>query len=89
MSLEVAALRESFIAFVALIGSFTCVSSHMDFKSTGSHELVATHVTDVWSFSRVSSLVISEMSLSSEAHVTISEVAFKRLLSIVNSHMSE
>ena len=35
------------------------------------------------------SLVVCEMTLCSEAHITVSEVAPERLLAIVNTHVGE
>jgi len=65
------------------------MSSHMDFQSTGSHELISADFTDVGAFPGVSAFMISEMSLGSKAHVTICEVTLERLLPIVYPHMCE
>ena len=35
------------------------------------------------------SLVVSKMTLCSETHITVSEITFEGLLSIVNPHVSE
>lgn len=65
------------------------MSSHMDFESTASHELITTTLTNVRSFTRMSSLVISQVALSREGHITICKVTPKRFLTVVDPHMGE
>jgi hypothetical protein len=45
--------------------------------------------TNVGSLTGVSSLVISEVSLGCEVHVTVCEVALEGFLTIVDPHMRE
>lgn len=65
------------------------MSPHVNLKSAGSHELVPAHIADVGTFPRVSALVVGEVALSSETHITVCKVTFEGLLAIVDPHMGE
>lgn len=65
------------------------MSPHMNFEGAASHELIATALTHVRSLTRMSSLVISQVALSRECHITICKVTPKRFLTVVDPHMGE
>lgn len=63
--------------------------SHVNLKSAGSHEFIVTDLTDVWSFSGMSSLVIGKMSLCCKVHIAIRKITSEGLLSVMYSHVGE
>jgi hypothetical protein len=89
MSSEIATLRESSLTFFAFVGSLSSMSSHVNLQSTGPHELVVALSTDIRSLPWVLSLVVSQVSLSGETHITVSIIAFEGFLAVVDSHMCE
>jgi fluoride ion exporter CrcB/FEX len=86
---KIPALGERTVALVAFVRLFTSMSSHMDLESARSHEFVITGFTNVGSLTRMSSFMVSEVTLRSEMHITICKITFKRSLTIMNSHMRE
>ena len=89
VSTEISAFRESTVTFFTFIWSFSCVSSHMNFQGTWSHKFISANFTYIWSFTRMSPFVVCQMTLGSKTHVTVSKIAFKRLLTIVDPHMGQ
>jgi hypothetical protein len=89
VSTKIAALRKCPLTFLALIRFFSSVPPHMDFKGARTHEFVIANFTCKWSFSRMSSLVVSQMPLCCETHFAICEITPKGLLPVMDPHMSE
>lgn len=89
MSSEITTFGERTVALVAFVGFFASMSPHMNFQSTRSHELIIAGLTDIGALARVSSLVVGQVSLRCEMHITICKVAFKRSLTIMDPHMCE
>lgn len=86
---QIATFGKTSVTFIAFVRFLACMSSHVYFQCAGTHKFIATLFTDIRSLTRVPSLMIGQMTLSGEAHLTISEVTLEGFQSVVYPHMSE
>lgn len=89
MCSKISAFREGFFTFVTFIRLLPGMPSHVNLESAGSHELIITDVTNVGSFSGMSSLVIGKVTLCCKVHVAICKITSEGLLSVMYSHVGE
>jgi len=83
-------LMNCFLAvFTNLEFTLTGMFSFMDLKGAGAHEGLLAVLADVGSLTRMTTLVVREVTLSCETHGAPFEVAGEGLLAVVDPHVGQ
>ena len=87
MRSKVATFGETLITTRAQVRPLTCMPTHVDLECATPHKFLVTILAGKGSVSRVTSHMIGEVALGSEAAFTRFKRAFVGFFSVVNSHV--